>query len=122
MKYITIPSDEPILREDGEIRPYSYVDLYIDNVRVDPVWNSTQERMALFFGIDPKLVDASRLKDGRPTPAVAPGDVVALTDAEHEALLPLITLQGKQLGPHVAMPMRKLGYATFLATDKPTEE
>ena len=105
MKYITIP--KPVHVGEATI---PFEQLLTEQCWADPYWREVNgtDRSKMLFRLVAKF-------DGR-----QPDDVVELDGDEFEAMMPLVTMRGKQLPPHLALPLQRLMQCMFEATsDKP---
>lgn len=103
MRFFTIP--QPF---DLPNKAYGLKELAEEVIAGHPSWRSSADKLALLDSILDKL-DAS---------GFVPGFVVELTDAEHEAGTPVVTVAGTQLAPHAARAVNRIARAWLSAPTK----
>ena len=110
MRYLTIPKPVELPATDGQVHQYEFSDLLADQVWCHEFWRAASGRdlSDLFFDLVGKFEFATEA-----------GDVVELTDAEHEIMLPLVTMRGNKLNPRVAVPLQRLMRCIIIAPTKP---
>lgn len=105
MRYMIVPEPLDVQTPTGPKR-YS-ADVHMrEHVQCDPSWRESAERLDALERLNEKIV-------GR-----VPGDVIELTDAEHELLLPVWTAKGMQVSPAAAPAFNRLAKALLGASSK----
>lgn len=105
MRYLIIPEPVNVQTAAGP-KPYT-ADVHMrEHVQCDPSWRESAERLDILERISEKILDH------------APGDVIELTDAEHEALVPSWTAKGMQIAPAAAPAVNRMSKALLGAGAK----
>ncbi len=105
MRYITIPEPVPLpAAPDG----YTFDDLLEEQVWTHTFWRDApgRDRSDMLFALAEKFKGTKA------------GDVVELTDAEYETLLPIACMRGIKLAPQVALPLQRMMVPLFAAPSK----
>lgn len=103
MRYLTIPHPMATAGKSYGLREF------VDEVFVGhPSWRESADKLGLLEATLEKL-DASDY---------LPGAIVELTDAEHEAGTPVVTVAGVQLAPHAARAVNRIARAWLGAPTK----
>ena len=104
MKHITIP--EPVTIGDNALSLPQWLS---ERVWGHPYWRDTsgRDRQGMLFELSDKFE------------GVEAGDVVALTNEEHEALVPIATMRGEAIAnPAAALPLQRLWRCFYEATSR----
>jgi len=108
MRYFTIPETETIIRGPGQKpEPMSFTTFMVEFVWNQPAWRDDVDSMQSWA----RLVEVFAKNE-------KPGMVVALTDKDHEKLLPMITMKGLQVASGLSTLLNRYSMAFLMAPEK----
>lgn len=114
MRYIKIPPQETITAikhtETGEPLRYGLLEFLAEHVWGDPAWRASSEANEALARVFAAFEGAEV------------GSTVELEGSDFEVFMPIATMQGKPIAPHLAIHFNRLMAAVFGATSKPPRE
>ncbi len=108
MRYVVIPKLVEVTARDGSRQPYGLKEHNNEVVAGHPDWRESAEKADILESILEKF-EATGYDIGA---------VVELTDKEHEAYAPIVSMKGQQLSGDAARAVSKLARAVLSASTK----